>query len=177
MDGLAFGVFEMTTVLNNGNIRFDNYADLQAVLDANLQRLPDSYKPAHFLCAGCGQTLPIRDDDGGTGYAVDANNDFKCYQCCGADDAEILRAGKEPICLYLVRRGIGHYIVTNWLGTLEVFVDSITESRSIVFGRNVAQRLHVKFTFEGIKWYGDAFGDAQLCRCYPVGYHCKGARK
>lgn len=162
----------MTMILGNGTVLFEHYADLQAVLDANLQRLPDSYKPAHFLCAGCGQTLPMHSDGGGTGYAVDANNDFKCYACCGRSDAAILRAGKEPICLYLVRRGIGHYIVTNWPGTLEVFVDSITESRSIV-----AKRLHVKFTFEGIKWYGDCFGDGQLCRCYPVGYHCKGARK
>lgn len=163
----------MTTVLSCGNIRFDNYAELNFVLSSNSHRLPNSYKPAHFLCAGCGQTLPMHSDGGGTGYAVDANNDFKCYACCGRSDADTLRAGKEPICLYLVRRGIGHYIVTNWPGTLEVFVDSITESRSIVFGRNVAQRLHVKFTFEGVDWYGDCFGDRQLCRCYPVGYRAR----
>lgn len=166
----------MTMILGNGTVLFEHYADLQAVLDANLQRLPDSYKPAHFICACCGKIKRLH-SQGGTGYAIDGQTQFKCYQCCGADDAEILRAGKEPVGLYLVKRGDGRYIIANWPGTLSVSVDSMTESRSVVYGQNVAKRLHVKFTFEGIKWYGDAFGDAQLCRCYPVGYHCKGARK
>ncbi len=167
----------MTTILNNGSVLFEHYADLQAVLDANNRRLPDSYKPAHFLCASCGQTLPMHDGVGGTGYAVDAHDDFCCYACCGKTDADILRAGKEPIGLYLTRKGVGHYAVTNWPSTLEVFVDSIKETRKTVFGRSLTPRLHVRFSYEGVDWYGDAFGDAQLCRCYPVGYHCKGARK
>lgn len=164
----------MTTVLNDGRIRFDNHADLDAVLNANDRRLPDSYKPAHFLCASCGQTLPMNDGVGGTGYAVDAHDDFCCYACCGKTDAEILRAGKEPICLYLTRKGVGHYVVTNWPGTLEVFVYSIKETHSIVFGKYATRRRrHVKFTFEGVDWYGDCFGDYQLCRCYPVGYRAR----
>ena len=173
MDGPTSGEFEMTTVLNDGRIRFDNHADIDAVLNANDRRLPDSYKPAHFLCASCGQTLPMHDGVGGTGYAVDAHDDFRCYECCGKADAAILRDGKEPICLYLTRKGIGHYVVTNWPGTLEVFVDSIKETRQIVFGRNVTPRVHVRFSYQGVDWYGDCIGYMELCRCYPVGYHRK----
>lgn len=162
----------MTTILNNGSVLFEHYADLQAVLDANNRRLPDSYKPAQFKCASCSAVEPLYTERGNALYAV-SDNAFKCYECCGKDDAAILRAGKEPICLFLVNRGIGDNRVINWPGTLEVFVNSTTESSSVVFGRNVSRRQHVKFAFEGIEWYGDVFGDAQLCRCYPVGYHRK----
>ncbi len=162
----------MTTILNNGSVLFEHYADLQAVLDANNRRLPDSYKPAQFKCASCSAVKPLYTERSNALYAV-SDNAFKCYECCGKDDAAILRAGKEPICLYLVKRGVGYHAVTNWPGTLEVFVDSYKKTWQVVFGRNVTPRVHVTFSYEGVDWYGDVFGDAQLCRCYPVGYHRK----
>lgn len=111
-------------------------------------------------CVDCEQEIK-ESIDGGTGYAIGSDNQKVCYKCCAVrDEHQMLTTGK--ITLYLSTKG-GHYVVTNWPGTLRI--ENVSAPRRSY--HNMARyRYDVWFRFKGQSWHGVQYGDnTQVLHC------------
>lgn len=94
-----------------------------------------------------------------TGYATDpSTGNRSCYECCATQDADWMAKGL-PIPLYDTDTH-----VTNWPGSLKIRITSRNISPHNIAGT----RHHITFTFAGLDWYGDRYGDStELVLCHP----------
>jgi hypothetical protein len=131
-----------------------------------------------FTCADCGQVKPVQ-TNGGTGYAIKADDSKVCYDCCAiADKAHMLATGKAMLYLSRDAGGIQHgnfpfnqqpdkpvWTVGNWPGSLKI-------SAFVKVGRhNIAgSRYDAWFTGPDDKqWHGVTYGDdTEICHCKRI---------
>jgi len=115
-----------------------------------------------FDCVICGQSKPTQ-TDGGTGYAIDKDNNKICYACCGDRDKQELinLKPKEKTCMYLD----GNNRLSNWPGT---FV--INNVRTRKGYHNIAgARIDVWFTYSTQNYHGVLYGhNTQICHIQRV---------
>lgn len=117
-----------------------------------------------FHCNDCRTDYPIRREDG-TGYAVvgkdEAGAEIRvCYECCAARDREHMRQHGTMV-LYLVQKRVicgpdkqtrgGTWEITNWPGTLRIFVSHLKKGRHNIAG----SRYDAWFKFDGHWWWGE----------------------
>lgn len=143
---------------------FRTYKELQNAMDSGEFLFKPEYGPASFVCSCCGEDKPINTEGKGvtTGYALDNIENFICYECAGKEDERIMReTGKHYG--YLVRRDDGYHF-TNWPGTLDIEVYSVSHSWHNFAGKN--GRRDFWFMFNGKEWHGIniGYGDCATVR-------------
>ena len=96
-----------------------------------------------------------------TGYGKDNAGKTMCYACCAETDKKSMRETGKAV-LYLVKRADGSHELTNWPGSLCLYVLHMK-----VGSHNIAgTRYDVWFIFGGRKWHGVQYGDnTQICHC------------
>lgn len=147
---------------------FTHYGELHSALNLEADapgafRFLPKFLPACFQCAQCGAQKAFQ-LGGGTGYAVNKENDFVCYACCGANDkAEMIRDGVIVLYLDEAKRQ-----VSNWPGTLVFPCGELSRSpRGGGFG---GPRIDAWFTGpDGKRWHAIQRGHHnQIARCRRV---------
>jgi hypothetical protein len=126
---------------------------------------------SEFKCSICG-LIKAEQSEGGTGYAVLADESKVCYECCAILDRDsMIKTGRATLYLTIAdygKRGwLGErYIsasISNWPGTLKF------HSNLIKYGRhNMADRRYDVWFYgpDGKTWHGVRYGDnTQICHC------------
>ena len=95
-----------------------------------------------------------------TGYGVDNEGKKHCFDCCGKRDEKAMQeTGKA--CLYLEKEK-GHYVVTNWPGTLKIEPFRVRQGMHNIAG----SRIDVWFNHGGKTWHGVQYGEwTQIIHC------------
>lgn len=141
--------------------------------------LRDGYE--HFICGLCGLCARKKNSNlCGTGYAQCTKSETLalphgakltipegkiCYECVARwDTAYMFTHGKNG--LYLkghkdIDGTLHDCVVTNWPGSLSIPCRVISRSRNNMG----AQRIDVRFKFQGAEWTGTNIGDNDIVRC------------
>ena len=118
------------------------------------------------ICDLCGEKIKVTYKVGGTGYAVDNQDRTICYECCGKQDAELLRNGEKPL-LYLSHTKADLWEVTNWPGSFRIPVHKIGTMKLFGFGGYYKVNT-VSFCFEGTWYTGHDGKNDQVLRYHKV---------
>ena len=129
---------------------FENNRQLDAAIKSGDFLFKPEFAPAGFRCSCCGEIKPFPFSGGGTGYALNHQNEFVCYECCGKNDAEQLKADRKGHLYFCGDK------VSNWPGTLSFPVHHRSYSFHNFAGRN--GRCDFWFTAFGANWHGVCIG-------------------
>ena len=109
-----------------------------------------------IYCSQCGKECAS--DGVGTGYGETSEGTKVCYECCGKNDLEQLKALKvgEKMVLYIRKDKDYGYSVTNWPGTMSVKCDYANVS----YSGGGSMRMDVGFRLDGRSYYGVHYASA-----------------
>ena len=116
-----------------------------------------------YTCSRCNKEIQnTTQDQLGTGYGLDMDDNKICYTCCAMLDREHMGTHNK-IVLYLSKEKF-NWEVTNWPGTLKFKVHSLKSGR-----HNIARtRIDVWFTdHNNREWWGVQYGENTML------VHCK----
>jgi len=133
-----------------------------------LAEMAKAVKPAEkehrFTCDQCKEEK-VYHSDFTTGYARDRENRIICFDCCGKNDADMMRnlkPGEKTDGLYLVKRDNGHGAILNylenWCGTF---------SQLVYVWKTINNWGYPVYHFENnlgpVPFYGRLTGDNKQC--------------
>jgi uncharacterized lipoprotein NlpE involved in copper resistance len=111
-----------------------------------------------FICSQCNKAI-VHESDFTTRYARDKDDNKICFDCCGINDANELKAlqPKQKFSLYL---DTNKKVITNWPGTFKIAVGFIQTGRHNMAGK----RYDTWFNYEGKRYHAVQYGDnTQIC--------------